>query len=137
MQYKFNAYGHPNILATHKTTLEFTKDEELSLEGDCIIGVKADFELEKLKDFIKYSKNKKITITIQALDKKITEKVEAYLNPDFSSNKELVIRKTNFVSDRTLAIRANKAAFELNRGLIRNLKQENGKIIVIIENKIK
>ena len=45
MIYKFNAYGHPNILGTHKTTFEFTKDNELTLNGDCIVGVKADFEL--------------------------------------------------------------------------------------------
>ena len=137
MQYKFHAYGHPNILGTHKTTLEFTKDGDLSLNGDCIVGVKADFKLEKLKEFIKNSAGKKIIVTIQTLDKKIAEKVEAYLNPDFSSDKELVIRKTDFVSGRTLAIKSNKAAFELNRELINYLKEKGNKMVVIIKNKIK
>ena len=137
MIYKFHAYGHPNILGTHKTTLEFTKDGDLSLNGDCIVGVKADFKLEKLKEFIKNSAGKKIIVTIQTLDKKIAEKVEAYLNPDFSSGKELVIRKTDFVSDRTLATKANKAAFELNRELINYLKEKGNKMVVIIKNKIK
>ena len=62
MIYKFNAYGHPNILATHKTTLEFTKDKEVSLKGDCIVAVKADFDLIKIKEFIKDSKNNRIII---------------------------------------------------------------------------
>ena len=136
MLYKFNAYGHPNILATHKTTLEFTKDKELSLKGDCIVGVNADFELKKLKKFIQKSKNKKITITIETIsNKKIKEKINAELNPSFNSSKEFVIRKTNFVSERTFAIRANKAAFDLNRHLINFLKEKDNKISIIIENK--
>ncbi len=134
MQYKFHAYGHPNILGTHKTTLEFTKDSELSLKGDCIIGVNADFELEKLEVFIKKSSNKKITIIIEAPDKKIKETIKAEISPEFSHNKELVIRKADFVSGRTLAIKSNKAAFELNKDLISFLKEKKNKIIVIIEN---
>ncbi len=132
------AYGHPNILGTHKTTLEFTKDEELTQKGDCIVGVKADFELDKLKDFIKKSNNKKITITIEAMPnrncEKIKEMVYAEVNSGFSDSKEFVIRKTDFVSGRTFAIKSNKAAFELNRKLIDFLKEKNDKISVIIEN---
>jgi len=135
MLYKFNAYGHYNILATHKTTLEFTKDKELSLKGDCIVGAKADFELSKLRELIKKTKNNKIIITIKTT--KIQEKIYAELNPSFNSNKEFVIRKTNFVSERTFAIKANKAAFELNRHLIDFLKEKKSKIGVIVENKEK
>ena len=139
MIYKFYAYGHPNVLGTHKTTLEFTKDEELTLEGDCIVGVKADFELRKIKEFIKKSSNKKISITILTTStkkkyKKIKEKMIAEINPDFNSGKEFVIRRTDFVSERTFAIRSNKAAFDLNRELIRFLKEKKNKIEVIIEN---
>jgi hypothetical protein len=98
MTYKFNAYGHPNILATHKTTLEFTKDNELSLKGDCIVGVKADFELKEIKQFIKNSKNKKISITIKTISKnkkykKIQETIIAEINPNFDDDREFVIRK--------------------------------------------
>ena len=133
MQCKFHAYGHPNILATHKTTLEFTKDHELSLKGDCIIGVKADFELYKLKEFIRKAKNKSIAITIETAGKKITETIHAELNPDFGDEKEIVIRKTDFVSKRTLGIRSNKAAFDLNSDLKAYLKLKENKIEVILE----
>ncbi|MBI4452779.1 DUF371 domain-containing protein [Candidatus Woesearchaeota archaeon] len=136
MQYKFRAYGHPNILGTHKTTLEFTKDDELSLKGGCIVGVKADFNLNKIKGFIKKMPNKKITITIEVIDeenKRVKEKISAELNPGFNDDKELVIRKTDFMSERTLAIKADKAAFELNRGLIESLKQKKVVIAVVFE----
>lgn len=134
MIYKFNAYGHPNILATHKTTLEFTKDKELSLKGDCIVGVNADFELEKLKKFIQKSKNKKITIIIETINHKIQEKITAELNSNFNSNKEFVVRKTDFVSERTFATSSNKAAFDLNRQLIEFLKKNGDRICVFIQN---
>ena len=68
MKYSFSCYGHENITSRHKTTLEFTKDKNLGLEGDCIIGIKADFDLLQLKKFIKSLKNnRKITIIIQTI----------------------------------------------------------------------
>mgnify|MGYP001617782560 CR=1 FL=1 len=137
MQYKFNAYGHPNILGMHKTTLEFTKDNELSLNGDCIVGVNADFELKEIKNFIENSNNKKISITIKTIskNKKIKDMILAELNLNFSDEKELVIRKTDFVSERTFATKANKAAFDLGRDLIGFLKEKKNKVSIIIENR--
>ncbi|MBI2654526.1 DUF371 domain-containing protein [Candidatus Woesearchaeota archaeon] len=135
MIYKFIAYGHPNILATHKTTLEFTKDKVLSLKGDCIVGVNADFDLNELKKFIRKSKNNKVAIKIQSSNKKFQETINAQINPKFNSNKELVIRKTDFVSERTFAIKSNKAAFEVNRDLIEFLKVKENRIIIVFKNK--
>ena len=139
MIYKFHAYGHPNILGAHKTTLEFTKDREVSLKGDCIIGVNADFDLGKIRNFAENSINKKITITIKTTSKlkKLQETVFAELNPSFNDETEFVVRKTDFVSERTFATSSNKAAFELNRGLINYLKEKKNKIAIIIENKQK
>ena len=139
MLYKFNAHGHQNILGTHKTTLEFTKDKEVSLKGDCIVGVNADFDSSKIKNFIKKIKNN-ITITIKPISKnkkyqKTKETIYAELNPSFNSNTEFVIRKTDFVSERTFATKADKAAFGLNKDLIAFLKEKKSKISVSIENK--
>ena len=133
MQYKFHAYGHSNILATHKTTLEFTKDSELSLKGDCIVGVNADFDLNKIKKFIKKCKDCNIKIIIETENKKIREIIDAELNCDFNDNKEIVIRKTKFKSERTLAINSNKAAFALKRNLIAYLRNKENKITIILQ----
>ena len=136
MIYKFSAYGHPNISATHKTTLEFTKDKDVSLRGDCILGVKADFELNKLKELIKQNENKKIKINIETIsNKKIKETIFAEISQKFNDDKELVIRKTNFISKRTFAINSNKAAFELNRDLIKFLKKKENRIIIVLEHR--
>ena len=131
MKYQFHAYGHPNILGTHKATLEFTKEEELSIKGDCIVGVKSDFELKGLKEFIKRLKSKKISITIS--NGKIHETMSAEINPDFDDDREFVVRKTNFASKRTFATSSNKAAFDLNRNLMNFLKEKSSKISVLLE----
>ena len=150
MRYSFTCYGHENVTAKHKTTLEFTKDEELSLEGDCIVGVKADFSFDSLKKLINKienkHENKKITITIKTINntnnkikdedkiKNITEeKITAEINPAFNSYNEIVIRKTNFISKRTFAIKADKSSSELNRNLIDFLKDKANKVMVIFE----
>ncbi|HUT17100.1 MAG TPA: DUF371 domain-containing protein, partial [Acidobacteriota bacterium] len=46
-------YGHKNIQATHKTTLEFTKDKHLSKKGDCIVAVAVDKALTDLNAELK------------------------------------------------------------------------------------
>jgi len=127
--YEFNAYGHENITSKHKTTLEFTKDSSLTLNGDCIVGVKADFSLPLLKKFIRSLKNKNIKILIKVNNLK--EEINAEINPDFNDDKEIVIRKSNFIDKRTFAINADKSAFDLNKELIDHLKDNKIKISIL------
>jgi len=41
-----------------------------------------------------------------------------------------VIRKSDFIDERTFAIKADKAAFELNKDLIKNISKSRQKITV-------
>ena len=152
MKYSFNCYGHKNITAKHKTTLEFTKDENVSLKGECIVGVRADFKLSSLKKFIENKKSQleKISLEKEPINKKtiekipikiiiriknIEEKINGFLNADFNDSREIVIRKSDFISERTLIIKADKGACDLNRNYVEFLKQEKIKIKVTIANK--
>ena len=45
MQYSFLAYGHKNVTSLHKSTFEITTDKDLTLKGDCIIGLNSDVTL--------------------------------------------------------------------------------------------
>ena len=129
MEYSFKAQGHENILSNHKTTLEFTKDKELSKKGGCILGVSADFSLDEIKKLIKKSINKEIKIIIDD-----EQEINGEINPDFNSDHEIVIRKTDFISDRTLAINADKAAVDLSRELVDSLKKDNSFSVKLIFN---
>jgi hypothetical protein len=124
---EFRAKGHQNIKGTHHTTIEFTKDSELSLRGDCILGVGADFDLKNIKELIN-SPNKKISIIITT--DSISDEFTAVLNPLFSDSHEMVIRKSEFISARTFAIKATKACCDLNRNLVEKMK-EAGRLIKI------
>ncbi|HLC32719.1 MAG TPA: DUF371 domain-containing protein [Candidatus Nanoarchaeia archaeon] len=114
----FHAHGHPNIRGTHKNTMEFTKDEHLSVDGDCIIGVRADFDTKKLANFAKQHKTVKFTLSAD----NVIETFTATMNPDFTDKKEAVIRIGEFVDGRTLAFRAEKSAKYLSCELITRMK---------------
>jgi len=123
----FNTYGHPNILASHKNTVEFTKDKELSLNGDCILGVNSDFDLEELKKFIRGKA--KIKVDIEVDD--VKDSFECNVNPKFDDSEEIVFRLGEFDSSRTLGLRSTKAAKHINREIVEKMKN-NGKMKVTI-----
>jgi len=141
MKYSFTCRGHENITAKHKTTLEFTKDKDMGLEGDCIVGIKADFSLLQLKKFIKSLKSNKITIIIETLNNlnnnikngKIIERINAEVNIGFNSNKDIVIRKSDFKDYRTFAVKADKAACDLDRDLIKKITNNKEKINIVFD----
>ena len=123
---KFNIKGHKNVLSTHTKSFEFTKDKELTLTGDCIVGVDANFSFDK-----KIVNFQNIKIEISCGDLK--DVINAKVNPNFNHESEIVIRKSNFISERTLGINADKSANDLNRELINKLKDPDVKANVYIE----
>ena len=93
-------YGHKNIQATHKTTLEFTKDMHLSKKGDCIVAVAADKALTDLSAEFKENLRKphaKLTILIEADG--IIDQVNAHGSRRLilTHPTDMVIRKSDYV----------------------------------------
>ncbi|MBU1946443.1 MAG: DUF371 domain-containing protein, partial [Nanoarchaeota archaeon] len=111
MEYRFTAFGHENVTGKHKNTLEFTKDKELRLEGDCILGVKADFNLFRLRKIVEKGVKLKMVISADG----VSDFVVFEPNPDFNDSHEIVVRKSEFNSKRTFGVRADKACAELKR----------------------
>jgi len=130
------AWGHENVMSLHKTTIEVTKEEELTKRGDCIIGARADMGLADLSEAFKNAardKNAKIAVTFKAGS--ATETVTGSGHPDltFTHETDMVIRKSNFTCSRTLMVNADKSAAELDRKLISALKNKSQKLTVNIE----
>jgi hypothetical protein len=127
------AFGHSNIQATHKLTLEITKEAELSERGDCIIAVSANKSMTDLSSEFKENLRKetaKITILIEVGD--IVEAVNALGSPRLilTHPTDIVVRKSNYICSRTLAIQADKAACDLSRDLVRRLRNPKQKVKV-------
>jgi len=129
------ARGHENIRAMHRTTLEVTRESELSRRGDCIIAVSADKALKNLSLEFKKSllrENAEVTILIDVDG--IAEVVKAFGSPKLilTHPTDIVVRKSDYVCARTLAIKADKAAFDLSRRLVENLRNPQQKVKITL-----
>jgi hypothetical protein len=110
------AHGHHNIQAIHPTTLMFTKEKQISETGDCIVAVAADKAMVDLTPEFKNTMkepNAKLKIIIEAGE--AAEQIVAYGSPKLALTNvvDIVIRKSEFTSDRTLAIKADKSSKDL------------------------
>jgi uncharacterized protein len=125
MDCRFSSLGHPNILATHRSTIEITKESSLTPRGDCIIGISSNKACDGLPEALKQAlrQGKKLTIALECNGER--DKITAYGDPGLilTDPVSMVIRKSSFTCPRTLAIRADKAAADLNRKLIEELKK--------------
>jgi hypothetical protein len=129
------ASGHENIAATHQTTFEITKETHLSKKGDCIIAVGADKSLNDLSLKFKENlrkENAKLTILIETGE--VAEVAHAFgtLQLILTHSTDMVIRKSNYVCNRTLAIQADKAACDLSRKLVQRLKKPEQKVKITL-----
>ena len=124
------AYGHVNIKSINKTTFEITKEAHLTPRGDCIVAVSATRGAVDLSpEFKKIACKQDAHIEIRIAVNGEVETVKAQGHPalTFSHASDLVVRKSEYVCGRTLAIRADKAAFDFPRRLIEKLRNPNQK----------
>lgn len=128
MKYTFTCKGHENILGTHRNTLEFSKDSELSVNGNCIVGVEADFEFDKLAEFLKFEKVRFVLRVDELTDEFFCEPNKGYTSKD-----ELVIRLGTFESDRTFGLNSEKGSLFLSRDLMKALADSSKVLEVSIE----
>ncbi|WP_287586058.1 DUF371 domain-containing protein [Candidatus Borrarchaeum sp.] len=133
---KIVARGHKNILATHKTTFEITQEQEISTRADCIIAVNANIAAMDLKEDFKRQAKKtdaiiEVLIEVGGLVEHITGKGSPQLT--LSHSTDLVGRKSAFISDRTFLINSDKAAIDLDRRLVEQLKKPDTEIIITLK----
>ena len=130
--------GHPNVLATHPRTIEITKDNYLTKEGDCIVGINANKACNdinpKLRSLITQDNIPiKFEIIVGNLSFEIIGRGNSKLT--LSNAHDLVIRTSNYISTRTVSINCNKAAIHIPRDIIMLLQDSNIKGSLIISAK--
>ncbi|MEM1687863.1 MAG: DUF371 domain-containing protein [Nanopusillaceae archaeon] len=120
------ARGHRLISAKHRSTLEVTKENYLTDRGDCIIGMSSNFSASEFPEWLKeYLKNEnKVIIEIECENLKDRIIAKGSKNLTFKDDKSFVIRKSNYIDNRTVAINADKAAKDIDRRIIEQLKLE-------------
>lgn len=126
--YTFEIFGHKNTQGSHKTTLEFTKDDFLTLQGDCIIGINANYKKEELLHF------RGSRVKIEFIQKEKTlDSFTCYIPEIISLDRNcIVMRKSDYIDSRTFGIRSDKVANDINRDVIAALSDENSVVKVKI-----
>lgn len=127
-------HGHPMVRSLHPTTIEITTDEKLTERGDCIVGVGATKGCEQLSETLKTAlRSDRANVMIRVL---VGEEVfgftaEGDRGLELSHPHDMVIRKSRFVSGRTLAVGASAAARDIPRSIVSKLR--NSKTVGTLE----
>jgi hypothetical protein len=131
----FRARGHPNVRPSHRTTVMVTKEADLTPRGNCIMAVRAEKGLRdldpRLKDAMRRSDARiQLVLEIGGLEFEVTGEGDPGLT--LSHPTDIVARKSHYICDRTLMIRADKAACNADKDLVNLLKDENRGVNVTI-----
>ncbi|MFQ5711311.1 MAG: DUF371 domain-containing protein [Candidatus Geothermarchaeales archaeon] len=123
---EFEAYGHPKVRATHRGTIEITRESLLTSRGDCIVGLNAEKACgdlsERLKRALRRSGSRvQIVLNCEGEEDRVSARGDESLT--LGSTLSMVIRKSDYVCHRTLAVGADKAARDLSRALIEKLRE--------------
>jgi hypothetical protein len=130
--------GHKNILSLHKKTIEITKDSQLTVNGDCIIGVGSNLACIDLPENFK----KKIQNPTTEIKFSIVTDEHSFTIHGMGSEKltlkhsnDIVLRKSAFTCSRTIAIKCDKASDDIPRNMVKKLQdpKTNGKLIIEIK----
>ena len=137
MKYEIEFSGHKNIRSLHKNTIEITTDSNLTINGDCIIGVNATHGCSGLPTSIKeqlQNPNSSVKITLRVKDFEFEINGTGHPELSLSHNGDIVLRKSTFVCPRTLAINCDTASDMIPREMIRELQnpKTNGTFIIEI-----
>lgn len=121
----FRAYGHENVMGTHKTTLELTSETFLTPQGTCIVGINSELTLNRLDEDIKslaQSENTEIRLALLVND--LSEEIvgRGSLGLTYTDETSMVIRTSSYECPRTLMVNADKAATNISREIIKELQ---------------
>ena len=136
MHFEISFNGHKNIRSLHPKTIEITTESDLTLNGDCIIGVGASCGCndipEQMKNLIRNSKSE-ILFTISVKDVSFKVKGSGHEDLILTNPHDIVIRKSSFICPRTLAIQCDSASDSIPRQLIKTLQNPDSRGVFSID----
>jgi len=128
------ANGHPNMLGTHKTTIEVTKDSDLTKKGDCIIGVGSNIACSDLNTECKEALQTEKQFLVKIIVNQKEDMFQGFGSKLLTLHHihDIVFRKSEYVCDRTIMIRCTKAAWDIDRIIMKEMKKNDSKIRIEI-----
>jgi len=130
MKFEIDFLGHKNIRSSHQKTIEITKESHLTSQGDCIVGVNATSSCadlpQELKNKLKIP-GAKITFSIRVGKHEFVLEGKGHPDLILTHSEDIVIRKSDFICPRTLAIKCDKASDLLPREMVSLLQNPKTK----------
>lgn len=127
MIFKIVTRGHENVTSNHKSTFEITKDIEIGPTADCIVGVDMDKSMldfpKEFKDKIADSKTK-ILVILDTENGHDEIRGYGHENLTLTHPTDIVCRTSNYTCSRTLMIKADKSARDLDKNVVEDLKNK-------------
>ncbi len=119
------AYGHENITARHRTTMQVTKDREITKRADCIIGVRASKSAADLSQELKRHllEGGHVDIEVETFAGSFRFGAEGSPKLILNNAVDAVIRRSSYVDDRTIVIRAEASARDIPRRIVKSLRR--------------
>ena len=129
---EITARGHPNVLGTHRTTIEITTEDFLTTNGNCIIGILSSKSVNDYNPKLKEAIQNGNTIEVEMVAGPFKEKIVGIGHKELLLSNEIsmVFRLSEFISDRTALINCSKSSIALNRNFINYLKIPSNILIV-------
>jgi hypothetical protein len=131
----FLASGDPRITAEHGTTIEITREGIRSDAGDCIVATGAEIGLAGLPEDLKKAarvEGAPMALILEIGGRREIIKGKGDPSLTFSNEEEMVARKSGYTCGRTLMIKADKAAKDLDRRLVDLLRGKDRTVKVTI-----
>lgn len=129
---EFRARGHRNIRALHPTTIEVTREETLTPRGDCIIAVSSEKGLRDLnRDLLERVRQGwyvALVIEVGGLRDWVVGLGDPRLG--LGDPVRIVVRKSLFIDNKTLMVRADKAARDIDRRLVKRARDSSTEILL-------
>jgi hypothetical protein len=128
MHFDISFHGHENVRSLHPKSIEITTDSELTVNGDCIVGVRASCGCldipDKMKKLLQDPRSKVIcTILVEDFSFKVIGKGSEKLT--LANPHDIVIRKSNFTCPRTLAVNCDIASDSIPHQMVKVLQNPN------------
>ncbi len=106
----------------------------MGIRADCIIGVSSETKMDDFPEELKEAiKDENMVIKILLETENAEDEITGYGHPELTLDhpKDMVCRKSEFKCNRTLMIKADKAACDLKKDLINDLRKGKSLKVVI------
>ncbi len=137
MRFEIQFSGNKNIRSNHQKTIEITKESHLTPQGDCIVGINATSGCADLPQELKTklkAPDAKVTFSICVGEHEFVLEGKGHPELILTHSEDIVIRKSDFICPRTLAVKCDKASDLIPRemiSLLQNPKTEGTFTIIV------